>query len=242
MKLSSDSAAADRFEERLRAFPGLVSGYQPGDIRSLCELALTVVMGEEYWINSNRHPVLTGPCQKEVEHWYRTLYAEQIVLVLKQANRGPLGYSRRYILKQLRGQLAHGDQNDRSPKDELFRAFAFEGANPSTVEFALTWNWLNSGGLSFSTGNVDSHNPFREKIRINEREPIEVTTLESIALSACGEFWHVWQFGDIPNTGRIAMTSEEAELVTRFGPDLGKKCYETVQWHLQRSAQTRAQQ
>jgi hypothetical protein len=241
MKLSSDSAAADRLEERLRSLPFQLSTYESGQVSSLCELALTVVMGEEYWITSSRRPVLTGPYQAATEHWYRNIYAEQIILVLRKGSQGPYGYSRRYVLKQLRGHLAHGDQNDRSSKDEVFRAFAFESEGPSTVEFALTWSWLNSGGVYFDSGNIDSHNPFREKVRINDRA-IVVTTLESATLSAVAEFWHTFQYGDIPHTGRIAMTADQQELETRFGTDLGRKCFETVQWQLKEGARLRAQQ
>lgn len=242
MKISSDSAAADRFEERLRAFPSQILSFESGQISKLCELALTVVMGEEYWIVSKRKPVLTGPYQAAAETWYRSIYTEQIILVLRMGNRGPYGYSRSYMLKQLRGHLAHGDQQDRNSKDEVFRGFAFEAEGPSTVEFALTWNWLNSGGITFNTGNLDSHNPFRERIRMNDCEPFLVTTLESAALNAVKEFWDMWQYGDVQDTGRITMTSEESELVNRFGEDLGRKCYKTVQWQLQQASRLRAQQ
>jgi hypothetical protein len=240
MKLSSDSSAADRLEARLRSLPVQLSTYASGQLSTLCELALTVVMGEEYWITSKRKPVLTGPYQGVTERWYRNIYAEQIILVLKKENLGPYGYTRRHVFKQLRGYLAHGDQNDRGLKDEVFRAFAFENEGPSTVEFALTWSWLNSGGLYFSSGNVDSHNPFLEKVRINDRE-IVVTTLESATLSAVAEFWHTFQYGDIPHTGRIAMTAEQRELETRFGADLGRSCFETVQWQIKEGARLRAQ-
>ena len=241
MKLSSDSAAADRLEARLRSLPDQLFAYEAGRLSILCELALTVVMGWEYWIESKRKPVLTGPYQAATESWYRKIYAEQIILVLKQGRMGPFGYTRRYVFKQLRGHLTHGDQNDRVPKDEVFRAFAFENDGPSTVEFALTWNWLNSGGPYFNSGNVDSHNPFREKFRINDRE-IVVTTLESATLSAVAEFWHTFQYGDISHTGRIAMTAVQQELVTRFGNDLGRRCFETVQWQRREEARLRGQQ
>jgi hypothetical protein len=239
MKLSSDSAAADRFESRLRSLPDQLFTYEAGQLPILCELAHTVVMGEEYWIRPKRKPVLTGPYQVATEHWYRNLYAEQIILVLKKGSLGPFGYTRSYLFKQLRGHLAHGDQNDRGQKDEVFRAFAFENDGPSTVEFALTWNWLNSGGLYFDSGNLDSRNPFQEKIRINDRE-IVVTTLESATLSAVAEFWFTFQCGDIPHTGRLAMTADKDAMVTRFGADLGRGCFETMQWQLREGARLRA--
>jgi hypothetical protein len=135
--------------------------------------------------------------------------------------------------------LTHGDQSDRVAKDEVFRAFAFENDGPSTVEFALTWNWLKSGGLFFDSGNLDSHNPFREKIRINDRE-IVVTTLESATLSAVAEFWFTFQCGDIPHTGRRAMTADIDAMVTRFGADLGRRCFETMQWQLREGARLQA--
>lgn len=239
MKLASDSAAADRFEARLRSLPDQLFAYEAGQLQILCELAHTVVMGEEYWITSKRKPVLTGPYQVATERWYRNIYAEQIILVLKKGGLGPFGYTRSYVFKQLRGHLAHGDQKDRGPKDEVFRAFAFENDGPSTVEFALTWNWLNSGGLYFNSGNLDSHNPFREKIRINDRE-IVVTTLESATLSAVAEFWFTFQCGDMPHTGRLAMTADKHAMVTRFGADLGRRCFETLQWQLREGARLRA--
>jgi len=239
MKLSSDSAAADRFESRLRSLPDQLFAYEAGQLPILCELALTVVMGWEYWIESKRKPVLTGPYQAATESWYSKIYSEQIILVLKKGGLGPFGYTRSYVFKQLRGHLAHGDQKDRSPKDEVFRAFAFENDGPSTVEFALTWNWLNSGGLYFNSGNLDSHNPFREKIRINDRE-IVVTTLESATLSAVAEFWFTFQCGDMPHTGRLAMTADKHAMVTRFGADLGRRCFETLQWQLREGARLRA--
>jgi hypothetical protein len=240
MKLSSDSAAADRIEARLRSLPVQLSSYESGQLPILCELAHTVVMGEEYWIKSKREPVLTGPYQAATERWYRNIYAEQIILVLKKGGLGPFGYTRSYVFKQLRGHLSHGDQNDRGRKDEVFRAFAFENEGPSTVEFALTWNWLNSGGLHFSSGNVDSHNPFREKVLINDRKVV-VTTLESATLSAVAEFWYTFQYGDIPDTGRIAFMAEQSQLETRFGADLGRSCFETVQWQIREGARLRAQ-
>jgi len=239
MKLSSDSAAADRFESRLRSLPDQLFTYEAGQLSILYELALTIVMGWEYWIESKRKPVLTGPYQAATESWYSKIYAEQIILVLKKGGLGPFGYTRSYVFKQLRGHLAHGDRKDRGPKDEVFRAFAFENDGPSTVEFALTWSWLNSGGLYFDSGNLDSHNPFREKIRINDRE-IVVTTLESATLSAVAEFWFAFQCGDMPHTGRLAMTADKHAMVTRFGADLGRRCFETLQWQLREGARLRA--
>jgi hypothetical protein len=240
MKLSSDSAAADRIEERLRSLPVQFSSYESGQLPILCDLAQTVVMCEEYWIKSKRKPVLTGPYQAATESWYRNLYDEQIILVLKKEGMGPFGYTRSNVFKQLRGHLSHGDQKDRGPKDQVFRAFAFENEGPSTVEFALTWSWLNSGGLHFSSGNVDSHNPFREKVRINDREVV-VTTLESATLSVVAEFWHTFQSGDIADTGRIAFKAEQLELERRFGAALGRSCFETVQWQIREGARLRAQ-
>ncbi|MCB1734155.1 MAG: hypothetical protein H6981_05455 [Gammaproteobacteria bacterium] len=242
MDLSSDSVTADKFQARLGALIAQVSDYEHGQVQALSEIAHTIVMGHEYWIGSDRPPVLTVPFQREIEDWYENIYPEQVVFVLRNGNQGPFGYSRRFILKQLRGHAAHADQKDRSPKEEVFRNYIFEADGASTVEFALTWNWLFTGGVQYPSGNIDSKNPLVEKITINERPPIKVTTIESAVLSIAAEFWQIGQTGHAMNMGRVTFTTDESQLMIRFGAELGQKCYQTVLWQQRQMANFRAHQ
>jgi hypothetical protein len=84
-------------------------------------------------------------------------------------------------------------------------------------------------GIFFDTGNIDSKNPFRERIGLNDREII-TTTLESLVLSVCLEFWFIWQEGSFPRTGLVQLQTKE-ELRKRFGQNLGDKCFDTLKWY-----------
>jgi len=233
MKLSSKTKTADIFEDRLRRFQELLFNYEPGDLDTLCELAETVVRGYEYWITSRSKPVLNGPYQAELKSWFRTHFSNQVCLVLENEGR-IYSYTRRYILKKLRGIGVHSDQNDRDEKDKIFRKFVFEEDKPSFYGFAVTHCWLITGGIVRDTGNTDSSNPFRERVKLNEREII-VSTLESLVISVYVEFWFTLQEGSYYNAGRLLFQTDLGQLQERFGKNIGKDCYDTVQWHLSKN-------
>ncbi|MFL0805564.1 MAG: hypothetical protein K6L81_17755 [Agarilytica sp.] len=231
VKQRSTTAAADRFEEILSETPSLICGYEPGQIKEMCTLAANIVAGYEYWIVSDEAPIIRVPGQSEINAYYEGIYKDQTVLVLKYEDKH-YSYTRNNICKQLRGHLYHSDQNDRGmKKDEAFRRYVFEGDAPSYVEFSLSYCWLISGGMSFNTGNVDSHNPFLERIQINDKEKVEFTTIESMTLCFAREFQSLTQEGGLNRNGRCSQIATEEELVTRFGDRIGKKCYETIMWH-----------
>jgi hypothetical protein len=230
VKKRATTAAADRFEAILQQQPKLISGFEPGKLNDMCNLASNIVAGYEYWIISDKKPVITVPGQKEIESWYRTVFHDQVCLVLRYDDKY-YAYTRNNICKQLRGHLYHSDQNDRNIKEEAFRRYVFEGDKESYIEFFLSYCWLNSGGFAFDTGNLDSHNPYRERIKINDKEKVEFTTIESMVLSYALEFQSLSQERTFTNFGRIVQISTEGELVQRFGESIGKKCFETIEWH-----------
>ena len=230
MKRSSNKQTADILENRICNLKNQALLFDSGDLYTLCEMAQTVVMAEEYWIKSRRKKILHPLFPNELTHWYRNIYANQICLVLNLDDKY-YGYDRRYVLKRLRGVIVHSDEKDRNAKDQIFRAFAFEEESPSYFEFALTHKWILTGGWKYDVGNTESRNPFLEDFAINDREPFRISTLESIVLNAIQEFWFISQTGSYINKGRVLMDASRDELVQRFGEKLGGKCYETLRWH-----------
>jgi hypothetical protein len=136
------------------------------------------------------------------------------------------------VLKRLRGVVAHSDNAAEKPKDVAFKHFVFEeDGDPAYFEFIVTFNWLISGGLTRDDGNTDSNGAFRHKVTLNDRL-VHLTALESLVLSICCEFWFTWQEGRFLRTGIVQLQSED-ELKSRFGEDLGSKCFETMEWYKQ---------
>jgi len=230
VKRSPKSANADVFERKLRQLPKLIINLEPGNSQAMCEMASILVAGYEYWVTSKHEPVLTVPYQNEIVKWYNTIYINQVCLVLLYEDNF-YKYTRNNISKLLRGHLQHNDQADRNKKDEAFRFYVWEGEKKSEVEFALTRNWLNSGGLKFDTGNLDSNNPFLEKISINDSDRKAFSTIESMVLGFALEFQEISQEGKLKHYGRLIMDSSEEHLINRFGEGIRKQCFCTIQWH-----------
>ena len=204
-------------------------GYAPGDLESLCEISETIIRAYEYWIKSRRKSLISVPYQQKLNQWFKTVFENQTCLVLKHKEKF-FSYTRKYVLKQLRGSHLHSDQHDRNDKDEAFRAFVFEEEGPSHFEFAVTHNWIYTGGLYYKGGNTDSKNPMDETVNLNGRN-IKLTTLESLVLNIAAEFWFTWQKGNYLNKGRVLIDDTEEGLIKRFGKRIGQECFKTVKWH-----------
>jgi hypothetical protein len=54
-------------------------------------------------------------------------------------------------------------------------------------------------------------------------------------ISVCVEFWFTLQEGSYYNAGRLLVQTDLGQLQERFGKNIGKDCYDTVQWHLSKN-------
>lgn len=229
MKIDRHKINTDNLERRINAIPRQMSEYRPNDIGLLSEMAAALVLAYEYFILGTGHTSLRTPHMKEVKSYLAGLFQAQACLILKWEDRY-YAYSRLQILKALRATLFHADQKDRSKKDEALRNFVFEDAVSSTLEFAITHNWLITPGLYSDRGNTDSGSPFIEAIRINDQPELHITISESLVLNVIAEFWGISMSGSYLNIHRILWRISREELVKRFGKDIGGHAFETVLW------------
>jgi hypothetical protein len=211
------------FEDKLFA-------YEPDSVEVLSELCQTMAMAYEYWATSKQKPVLYGPFQQELNQWLRNSFETQIILVLKFEDTF-YSYSRKFVLKQLRGNVAHSDRERREKKNEALSNFVFEEDGAlSTSEFAVTHGWIFTGGLERTGGNTDSNSPYRHRIGLNDRE-FFVTTIESVVINIALEFWFTLQEGEYVNSARLLQEQSLNDLIVRYGERIGNECAETMDWH-----------
>jgi hypothetical protein len=233
MKRSSNKQTADVLEKKLRNLSTELLEYNQGDFDALCSMSQTVVMAYEYWVFSKKKPILRVRFQQELNNWFRTIFQEHPCLVLKFDDKF-FSYSRRYLVKFLRGAKVHSDQKNKDLKHQALKAFIFEDdGSHSSFEFAVTHNWIITGGVGLDIGNLDSKNLFKERIKLGEREEFIGTTLESIVFNIIAEFDSIAHAGQYINSGRILENTKLSDLSERFGKEVGNQCFKVVEWHRQ---------
>lgn len=228
MKINEREYRANLVEKELQSLVPRLEKFESNNPEFLCELAASLVMIEEYWLSSDAVPIIRLKFQDEVVNWLSEIYREEVVLVLKFEDKY-YGYTRNNICKTLRGKRYHYDEKSGSPKQLALARFSFEDREASVCEFALTRTWLITPGLSYLAGNKDSRNPYLEKLQINNSPVKEITTLESMIVDFIFEFISIADHGFYFNKSRVICSIDKSVIESRFGNDLGNKCWQTIQ-------------
>lgn len=140
-----------------------------------------------------------------------------IALVLSDGQ-SAFKYSRKDLVKYLRGEFLHGDSDNRDAKRLLLHNFVFEEDDHIDLEYAVTWSFVIFPGLKSSLGNTDSNTPFIQGIKFEDRE-IQVTQIESIVINAAYEYWQSLIGQSIP-FNKVAITNDLDAFVEILGSDI----------------------
>lgn len=127
-------------------------------------------------------------------------------------------YSRKDLVKFVRGEFIHGDSDNRDAKRKTLHNFVFEENNNINLEYAVTWSFVIFPGIKSSHGNSDSNTPFVQNIKFEDRE-IEVTQVESIIINAAYEFWQSLM-GQPIQFNKVAITNNLDAFVESLGSDI----------------------
>ncbi len=133
------------------------------------------------------------------------VYSRMIALVLHDGS-SAFNYTRKDLVKFLRGEFLHGDSDNRDPKRIALHNFVFEENRKVSLEYAVTWNFVIFPGVKSSLGNTDSDTPAVQNINIEGRE-IEATQVESIVFNAAYDYWQVLNGLEI-SFNKVAITND----------------------------------
>ena len=203
MRTSPEKVKETAFHKAMKELPRLLSRYEAGDYETLGNMCQHVCMVDEYCGRKTRKLRLANEGATSV---YRSrVYAQMAALVIRDRSQA-FKFTRKDVVKFIRGEFAHGDSDNRDQKRSALHDFAFESNNEVTLEFAITWAFVIFPGIRSSTGNTDSQTPFVQKINFGDRK-IEVTQMESIVINAIYEYIQALMSGRIP-WNKVAITND----------------------------------
>ena len=215
MKIKSEKVKESAF---CRAVEGLVQRLRTFDtghfdlIGLLCQDISTI---DEFCNRSSRRLKLKDEALVRAYRFH--VYSKMIALVLHDGSTA-FSYTRKDLIKFLRGEYLHGDSDNRDKRRTALHDFAFEETKVVSLEYAVTWSFVIFPGIRSSIGNTDSDTPFVQSIKIEGRE-IETTQIESIVLSAAYEYWQA--LNGLPiGFNKVAVTNDLDAFSTLLGSDL----------------------
>jgi len=168
----------------MKKLPQLLFAYEAGDFEALGSMCQLTCLIDEYVGRTARRMRLVH--ELFIARYRQNVYSKMIALVLLDGTNA-FSYTRKEVVRFLRGEFVHGDSDNRDQKRITLHDFAFEHNNSISLEYAVTWSFVIFPGIRSSEGNTDSNTPFVQSIRIENRE-IKVSQLESIALNAIVEY------------------------------------------------------
>jgi len=220
MKINPEKIKTDIFEKAVKDLPQLLASYEENDFEKLGKLCKYICQINEYLNRRNRKRLKN---EVNVKKYRDYIYPMMCVLVLHNGQK-TFAYSRNNIIKYLRGESLHGDSTKNKPKRAMLYDFIFEKDQNIDLEFAVTWSFVIYPGLKSSKSNTDSFTPFRQIIKLENRE-ISVTQIESIALNIIYEYWQILSRNNIL-WNKVMLTNDLEFFREKFGSDIVEKLIE----------------
>jgi len=203
------------FRKAMESLPKMLSRYNAGDYESLGVMCQAMCVVDEYCGRQTRKLQLKN--EAAVKNYREKIYSKMTALVIYDGLRA-FKFSRKEIVKFVRGEFLHGDSDIRDDRRFALHNFAFENNNEVTLEFAVTWSFVIFPGIRSSLGNTDSKTPFLQNIKFEGRE-IEVTQVESVVINAIYEFFKVLVGEKIP-WQKVAVTNNLEAFRDRLGDEI----------------------
>lgn len=194
MKIKPEKIKESSFRKAIDKLPKLLLSYQASDYFCLGEMCNHLCVIDEFIGRSTRKLKINN--DYHVNLYRNQVYSKMYALVLA-SNSGAQTYTRRDLIKFLRGEFLHGDSDNRDMRRRILHDFVFENDESISLEFGITWSFVIYPGLRSTAGNTDSRTPFLQRITFDKRE-IVVTQVESIVINALHEYLSMLFHGKIP--------------------------------------------
>lgn len=220
MLIKPEKVKESVFRKALHRLPSLVNRYESGQFETLGAICQLVCAVDEYCGRTTRKLRLAH--EAYVSKYRTRVFASMTALVLRDQS-DAYSYTRKDVVKFIRGEFAHGDSDNRDPRRLALHNFAFELSAEVGLEYAFTGSFVIFPGIRSSVGNTDSATPFIQRFNLDGRD-VEVTQLESIALNAVIEYLQALQSGSVLWNHRVAMTND----LDPFRGRLGDKIVDSI--------------
>lgn len=163
-----------------------------GDLAFLGEVSQCIVQVYEYFSSaagSPQHADLFAQDPESLSLWFSSDFEDKTYLVLCNGDKC-YGYSARFILKKMRGCVAHSDEKDErysaEDKDRLFRRFIFpEEGSGVVVKYADTKNIL---WVMLNASEADIGKYCDQQTSIVTQITIELDIVESLVFNIYNDF------------------------------------------------------
>lgn len=217
MLIKPEKVKESTFRRSIKGLGQKLRTFETGNFELIGSLCHDVSSIDEFCGRSSRK--LKFANEPAINSYRVNVYAKMTALILHDGSQA-FRYTRKDLIKFLRGEHVHGDSDNRDKKRIALHDFVFEVRPVVSLEYAVTWGFIIFPGLRSSAGNTDSGAPFLQNINIDGRT-IEVTQVESIIFSASLEYWQVMN-GQAVAFNKLAITNDldafsdflGAELVT----------------------------
>ena len=203
------------FRKAMESLPKMLSKYNAGDYEALGDMCQAMCVVDEYCGRRSRKLRLKN--ELAVKEYREKIYSKMVALVIYDGAHA-FKFSRKEVVKFVRGEFLHGDSDIRDERRLALHNFTFENNDEVTLEFAVTWSFVIFPGIRSSLGNTDSKTPFIQNIKFGDRE-IEVTQVESVVINAVYEFFQVLVGEKIP-WQKVAMTNNLEAFRDRLGDEI----------------------
>lgn len=218
MKIENREIKGKLFLENFQKFHVWLQTYRTGNFELLSSICTGICIFEEYLTTPQRDRLYQAINENIFLDYLDGVYGKHIVLVLKYSDKC-FSYTRKYIIKMIRGEGKHGQSEVRDLKREALHKFLFEDVKLSEYVFAITYNWVIYPGIWKEGGNRDSSNFFSEYVEINEEPKHPLTTIESVIFNIAVEIWSSFELGKVIWPKQIVMSSDLDSFVDLIGLD-----------------------
>lgn len=204
--------------ENYQRFHTLLTRYRTGDFELLSSICASICIFEEYITTPPSERLYLADNEAAFLDYLARVYGEHIALVLKYDEKC-FSYSRKYIIKMVRGEGKHGQSELRDRKREALHKFLFEGNKLSEYVFAITHNWVIYPGVWRKGGNRDSSNAFLESVKIDGQAKHCITTMESVIFNIALEIWTSFTLGKVVWYKQVIIVNRLEEFIGLIGLD-----------------------
>ena len=163
MKIENKEVKGRLFLENFQNFHVWLGTYRTGNFELLSSICSGICIFEEYFTTPQSERLYQSDNENVFLDYLTRIYGEHVVLVLKYEEKC-FSYSRKYVVKIVRGEGKHGQSEVRDKKREVLHKFLFEELRLSEYIFAITHNWVIHPGIWNTDGNRDSSNAFLEGV------------------------------------------------------------------------------
>jgi len=203
MDIKPEKVKESTFWRSIKGLGQKLRAFETGNFDLIGSLCQDISSIDEFCGRSSRKMKFAN--EAAINSYRVNVYSKMTALVLHDGSQA-FRYTRKDLIKFLRGEHVHGDSDNRDKKRVALHDFVFEVRPVVSLEYAVTWGFIIFPGLRSSAGNTDSGVPFLQSINIDGRS-IEVTQIESIVFSAALECWQVMN-GQTVLFNKLAITND----------------------------------